>query len=51
MPTVTFEYRSEPERGAIERAVAFVAARHSLAQATPDGQFLHGRPPSTLNFT
>ena len=41
MPTVTFEYRSEPERVAIERAVAFVAEMHSLAQAAPDGQILH----------
>ena len=41
MPTVTFAYRSEQERVAIERAVAFVAEMHSLAQATPDGQILH----------
>ena len=41
MPTVTFEYRSEQERVAIERAVAFVAEMHSLAQAAPDGQVLH----------
>jgi len=41
MPTVTFEYRSEQERVAIERAVAFVAEMHSLAQTTPDGQILH----------
>jgi hypothetical protein len=40
MPTVTFEYRSEQERVAIERAVAFVAEMHSLAQAAPDGQVL-----------
>ena len=41
MPTATFEYRSEPERVAIERAIAFVTEMHSLAQATPDGQILH----------
>jgi hypothetical protein len=41
MPTVTFDYRSEPERLAIERAVAFVAEMHSLAQAAPAGQILH----------
>ena len=41
MPTVTFEYRSEQERVAIERAVAFVAEMHSLSQTTPDGQILH----------
>ena len=41
MPTGTFEYRSEQERVAIERAVAFVAEMHSLAQAAPDGQVLH----------
>jgi hypothetical protein len=41
MPTVTFEYRSEQERVAIERAVAFVAEMHSLAQTAPDGLVLH----------
>ena len=41
MPTVTFAYRNEQERLAIERAVAFVAEMHSLAQTTPDGQILH----------
>jgi hypothetical protein len=41
MPTVTFEYRSEQERVAIERAVAFVAEMHSLAQVAADGQVLH----------
>jgi hypothetical protein len=40
MPTVTFEYRSQQERLAIERAVAFVAEMHSLARTTPDGQVL-----------
>jgi len=40
MPTVTFEYRSEAERVALERAVSFVAEMHSLAQAAPDGQVL-----------
>ena len=41
MPTGTFEYRSEQERLAIERAIAFVAEMHSLAQTAPDGQILH----------
>ena len=41
MPTGTFEYRSEQERLAIERAIASVAEMHSLAQAAPDGQVLH----------
>jgi hypothetical protein len=41
MPSVAFEYRSEQERVAIERAVAFVSEMHSLAQTTPDGQVLH----------
>jgi hypothetical protein len=41
MPIGTFEYRSEQERLAIERAIAFVAEMHSLAQTTPDGQVLH----------
>lgn len=40
MPTVAFEYRSESERIAMERAVAFVAEMHSLAQASPDGEVL-----------
>lgn len=41
MPTVTFEYRSEQERCAIEGVVAFVAEMHSLAQTAPDGHILH----------
>jgi hypothetical protein len=41
MPTVTFAYRSEQERVAIERAVAFVAEMHSLAQVAAEGQILH----------
>ena len=41
MPTVSFEYRSQAERIAIERAVAFVAEMHSLAQISPDGHILH----------
>ena len=41
MPTVTFEYRSEQERVAIERAVAFVAEMHFLAQVASEGQILH----------
>ena len=40
MPTVSFDYRSDAERVAIERAVAFVAEMHALAQASPDGQVL-----------
>jgi hypothetical protein len=40
MPTGTFEYRDEQERVAIERAIAFVAEMHSLAQTSPDGQVL-----------
>ena len=48
MPTGTFEYRSEQERVAIERAVAFVAEMHSLAQAAPDGQVLHAREGHAL---
>ena len=40
MPTGTFDYRSEAERIAIERAIAFVAEMHALAQAAPDGQVL-----------
>jgi hypothetical protein len=40
MPTVSFEYRSQAERIAMERAVAFVAEMHALAQTAPDGQIL-----------
>lgn len=39
MPTGMFEYRDEGERRAIERAVAFVAEMHNLAQH-PAGQVL-----------
>jgi hypothetical protein len=35
-----FEYRSEGERRAIERAIAFVAEMHDLAQSAPNGQVL-----------
>jgi hypothetical protein len=41
MPTGTFVYRNEQERAAIERAIAFVAEMHTLAQASPEGQVLH----------
>ena len=40
MPTGMFEYRDEGERRAIERAIAFVAEMHDLAQAAPAGQVL-----------
>jgi hypothetical protein len=40
MPTGTFEYRTDGERIAIERAVAFVAQLHDLAQTAPAGQLL-----------
>jgi hypothetical protein len=41
MPTLTFEYRSEQERLAIQQAVAFVAEMHALAQTAPNGHVLH----------
>jgi hypothetical protein len=41
MPTVAFEYRSEQERVAIERAVAFVTEMHSLARTSASGRVLH----------
>jgi hypothetical protein len=40
MPTGMFEYRDEGERRAIERAIAFVAELHDLAQTAPAGQVL-----------
>ena len=40
MATGTFEYRSDSERKAIERAIAFVAEMHDLALAAPAGQVL-----------
>jgi hypothetical protein len=40
MPTGAFEYRTEAERQAIERAIAFVAELHDLALAAPSGQVL-----------
>jgi hypothetical protein len=41
MPTGTFMYSSEQQRIAIERAIAFVAEMHSLAQTAPEGHILH----------
>lgn len=40
MATGTFEYRTDAERVAIERAIAFVAEMHDLALAVPSGQVL-----------
>ena len=40
MPTGTFEYRSESERKAMERALAFVAQMHDLALSAPSGQVM-----------
>jgi hypothetical protein len=40
MPTGMFEYRTEAERKAIERAIAFVAEMHDLALTAPSGQVL-----------
>lgn len=41
MPTETFEYRSESERVAMRRPLAFVAQMHDLAQSAPAGQVLN----------
>jgi hypothetical protein len=40
MATGTFEYRTDAERPAIERTIAFVAELHDLARITPTGQVL-----------
>lgn len=40
MPVGTFEYRTEAERIAIERAIAFVSQLNDLALATPPGHVL-----------
>jgi hypothetical protein len=40
MATGTFEYRTDAERRAIERAIAFVGEMHELALAAPSGQVL-----------
>ena len=40
MPTGTFQYRDEPERLAIETAIAFVSEMRQLALAAPDGQVI-----------
>ena len=40
MPTGTFEYRTDAERKAMERAIAFVAEMHDLALTAPSGQVL-----------
>lgn len=41
MPVDTFEYRTEAERLAMRRAIAFVAQLNDLALAAPSGQVLH----------
>lgn len=40
MPVDTFEYRTEAERLAMRRAIAFVAQLNDLALAAPPGQVL-----------
>lgn len=40
MATGTFEYRTDEERKAIERAIAFVAEMHDLALVAPAGHVL-----------
>jgi len=40
MPVGTFEYRTEAERIAIERAIAFVTELNDLAGTAPPGQVL-----------
>jgi hypothetical protein len=40
MATGTFEYHTEAERKAIERAIAFVSEMHDLALTAPSGQVL-----------
>jgi hypothetical protein len=40
MPVGTFEYRTEAERVAIERAIAFVTQLNDLALSAPPGQVL-----------
>lgn len=40
MATGMFEYRTEAERKAIERAIAFVAELHDLAGTAPSGHVL-----------
>jgi hypothetical protein len=49
MATGTFEYRTEQERLAIERAIAFVAEIHQLAGAAPDGHVLDVCESHALN--
>ena len=40
MPTLTVEYATEPERLALEQAIAFVTDLHRLAAAAPHGTVL-----------
>ena len=40
MPVGTFEYRTEAERVAIERAISFVTQLNDLAVAAPPGHVL-----------
>jgi len=49
MPTGTFEYRTEEERLAIERAIAFVSGLHALALAAPEGQVLQACEQQALD--
>ena len=49
MATGTFEYRTDAERKAIERAIAFVAELHDLALTAPSGQVLDHCEGQALN--
>jgi hypothetical protein len=40
MAVGTFEYRTEAERAAIQRAIAFITQLNDLALAAPPGQVL-----------
>jgi len=49
MPVETFEYRTETERVAMLRALAFVAQMHDFALSAPAGQVLHACEAQALD--
>jgi hypothetical protein len=49
MPVETFEYRTESERVAMLRALAFVAQMHDLALSAPAGQVLNACETQALD--
>ena len=49
MPTLTITYKTDAERQAYERAIAFVAEIHQLGLQAPDGRVLDACEAFTLS--